>query len=146
MAWLNRPRAATNEVDHLAGTLRVKGRDNEAPGVSFRENDNWWEPAGPIDVVFDEPVNGIADDSVTVRRYDHPAIGAPIPGAWSCEDGAGAAADCLTGHVWSASWRPDSPLPPDSHFLVEPNPSGVLDVTDLAGNPFRRRTIGGQTF
>jgi len=146
MAWLNRPRAATNEVDHLAGTLRVKGRDNEAPGVSFRENDNWWEPAGPIDVVFDEPVNGIADDSVTVRRYDHPAIGAPIPGAWSCEDGAGAAADCLTGHVWSASWRPDSPLPPDSHFLVELNPSGVLDVTDLAGNPFRRRTIGGQTF
>lgn len=30
-------------------------------------------------------------------------------------------------------------------LLVELNPSGVLDVTDLTGNPFRRRTIGGQT-
>ncbi len=136
---------ATNDVDHLAGSLRIKGRDNEAPGVSLRENDNWWEPTGPIELVFHESVNGISDDSVTVRRYDHPAIGDPIPGTWSCEDGNGAAADCATGAVRSASWQPDSPLASDSHFLVELNPSGVLDVTDLAGNPFRRRSLGGQT-
>ncbi len=52
----------------------------------------------------------------------------------------------MTGEVRSASWPPDSPLPSDSELLVELNPSGVLDVTDLAGNPFRRRTLGGQTF
>ena len=57
----------------------------------------------------------------------------------------GAAADCATGAVRSASWQPDSPLASGSHFLVELNPSGVLDVTDLAGNPFRRRSLGGQT-
>jgi hypothetical protein len=137
---------ATNEVDHLAGTLRIRGRDNEAPRVSFRENDNWWEPTGPIDLVFDEPVNGIAEDSVTVRHYEHPSIGEPIPGTWSCENRDGTAADCLTGKVRSASWSPDSALPSGSHFLVELNPSGILEVTDLAGNPFRRRSLGGQTF
>jgi hypothetical protein len=136
---------AANEVDHLAGTLRIRGRDNEAPRVSFRANDNWWDPTGPIDLVFDEPVIGISDDSVTVRRYAHPSIGEPITGTWSCGSHDGTSVDCMSGEVRSASWRPDSPLPSDSHFLVELNPSGVLDVTDLAGNPFRRLSLGGQT-
>lgn len=134
-----------NQTDERIGRLRIQGRDNEAPRVSFRENDNWWEPVGPIDLVFDEAVNGVGDDSVTVSRYEYPAIGEPLPGAWSCENRDGSAVDCMTGKVRSASWRPDSPLPTDSSFLVELNPSGVLDVTDLSGNPFRRRTLGGQT-
>lgn len=104
-----------NETHERIGRLRIQGRDNDPPHVGFRQNDNWWEPTGPIDLVFDEPVNGIHSDSVTVRRYDHPSIGEPLAGVWSCADGDGTAADCLTGKVRSASWRPDSPLPPDSH-------------------------------
>jgi len=132
-----------NETHERIGRLRVKGRDTDAPRVSMR--DNHWEPTGPVTLAFDEPVNGISDDSVTVSRYDHPSIGSPIPGVWSCESRDDTAVDCLSGEVRSASWRPDSPLPAGSHFLVELNPSGVLDVTDLAGNPFRRRTLGALT-
>jgi hypothetical protein len=125
-----------NEADERLGRLQVRARDTVAPRVSLE--DRHWTAGGPVRLDFDEPVRGISADSVTVREYDYPFLGEPLPGSWSCADENGDPTDCMAGDLRSASWTPDSLLPQGSDFLVELNPSGTLDVMDLAGNPFRR--------
>jgi hypothetical protein len=134
---------AGNEMDEITGRLRIRGRDNERPSASLTEQE--WSPTGPVVIRFDETVHGVSTDSVTVRPYPYPTMGDPLAGSWSCADVDDAATDCRTGEVRTATWSPAEPLPADSQFLVELNPSGVLDVMDAAGNPFRRKLLGGFT-
>jgi hypothetical protein len=43
--------------------------------------------------------------------------------------------DCATGAYREARWTPVAPMPADN-YVLDLNPEHVLDVTDLAGNPF----------
>jgi hypothetical protein len=131
-----------NETDETLGRLRVRARDTASPHVSTSTR---WSTTGPVRLTVDEPVRGISSASVVVQAYDYPFRGAPIAGSWSCTTDGGVATDCADGPVRSAAWTPDSPLPPDADFTVEVNPSGVLDVMDLSGNPFRRTIRYGHT-
>jgi hypothetical protein len=132
-----------NEVDQGIGRLRMKANDTEPPRARLPET--VWPSTGPVRLAFDEPVHGITAESVTVRKYDYPFLGAPLDGSWTCAAGDGRPGDCVSGAVRTASWTPAGPLPAGSEFLVELNPSGILDVTDLAGNPFRRTILYGRT-
>jgi hypothetical protein len=132
-----------NEAHEGIGRLKVRARDTVAPRVALE--DPLWPAGGPVRLVFDEPVRGISTESATMRKYDYPSLGDPIPGAWSCADEDGDPTDCATGMVRSASWTPDDLLPNGADFVVELNPSGNLDVMDLAGNPFRRTIRYGRT-
>jgi hypothetical protein len=120
--------------------IAVTAADHVAPlaGASFRPV----APAGPVRLGFSEDVNGISSGSVLVRRLigdiDH---GPPIAGAWVCRDVTKARTDCRTGTVRTASFRPTSPLAPRREYVVTLNPEFSLDVTDLAGNPFRRDEV-----
>jgi hypothetical protein len=58
-----------------------------------------------------------------------------VPGSWSCWTGSGAPVDCVTGPVRLATFTSDQPLQTGTSYLMLFNPPGVLDVTDLAGNP-----------
>jgi hypothetical protein len=131
-----------NETDETVGRLRVRAHDTASPHVSASTR---WAATGPVRLTFDEPVRGISSASVVVQPYDYPFRGAPVSGSWSCTTGDGVSSDCAAGPVRSAAWTPDSPLPSGADFTVELNPSGVLDVMDLAGNPFRRAIRYGRT-
>ena len=101
---------------------------------------------GPIAVWFSENVNGVTSSSVLVRRligdFDQ---GPPIAGAWVCRDRAKALTDCQTGAAVVARFWPTDPLAPRREYVVTLNPEFSLDVTDLAGNPFRREENYVQT-
>ncbi|MGZ5418465.1 MAG: hypothetical protein ACXWDI_14955 [Nocardioides sp.] len=45
---------------------------------------------------------------------------------------------CAEGRVRRANWHPAEPLEPGGSYRVQVNPEGVLDVTDLSGNPAGR--------
>ena len=51
------------------------------------------------------------------------------------------------GKVRRASWASaaGTALAPDTEHLVTLNPEGNLGVTDLAGNPYRRASLGLRT-
>jgi len=124
--------------------IAVTAADHIAPGawVSFRPV----PLVGPIAVRFSEDVNGITASSVLVRMLigdvDH---GPPVPGAWVCRDAANALTDCQTGRVRVARFRPTDPLAAEREYTVTLNPEFSLDVTDLAGNPFRREELFVET-
>jgi hypothetical protein len=128
-----------NGVFELTGRLRVRARDNTTPQVS--DYSRRIAPTGPLTIHFNEPVNGVSSRSITVRSNPYPHIGPEESGTWSCVRGDGSNTSCLTGRVRTAHWTPDAPLEPDTVYLIELNPEGVLDLVDLAGNPFRRLTM-----
>jgi len=159
-AWLRSVRASVYLIDdsghrrnYTAARLADQGwtsriavtaADHIAPGagVSFRPV----PLVGPIAVRFSEDVNGITSSSVVVQMLigdvDH---GPPVPGAWVCRDAANALTDCQTGRVRVARFRPTDPLAAEREYTVTLNPEFSLDVTDLAGNPFRREELFVQT-
>jgi len=101
---------------------------------------------GPIPVLFTEDVNGITPSSVLVRMLiGLSGHGPPLPGAWVCRDAANALTDCQTGKVRVARFRPTDPLAAEREYTMTLNPEFSLDVTDLAGNPFRREELYFQT-
>lgn len=132
-----------NEIFELTGRLRVRARDNTAPRASVQSRSI--APTGPLTLTFNEAVNGISADSVTVRSSPFPRFGPEEPGTWKCLTGDGASTSCATGRVRRAMWTPDAPLEPSTNYVVELNPESVLDVMDLAGNPFRRNILGAFT-
>jgi Bacterial Ig-like domain len=97
--------------------------------------------AGPVNVTFNEAVNGIDSDNVVVREDTFPTPGPAIAGTWACLTGAGASTSCTTGQVRTASFTPTVPLDTNSYYQLTLNPEHRLGVTDLAGNPFDRRTL-----
>jgi hypothetical protein len=128
-----------NEMFELTHRLKVRARDNTTPRVS--EHSTHIPSSGPLTLVFNEPVRGISSDSITVRNHPYPDLGSVVDGSWSCARGDGERTSCLTGRVRSAAWTPLVPLHARATYLVELNPEGVLDVMDLAGNPFRRAAL-----
>ena len=67
--------------------------------------------------------------------------GPPLPAAWVCRDAANALMDCQAGMVRVARFRPTDPLAAGREYTVTLNPEFSLDMTDLAGNPFRREEL-----
>jgi hypothetical protein len=90
-------------------------------------------PGESIDLVFNEPVNGISNGSATLRPYGSST--STVAGSWECVDAAGGPTDCLTGHVSTATFDPELPLAEFALYVLEVNPAGSLGVTNLAGNP-----------
>jgi Bacterial Ig-like domain len=99
-------------------------------------------PADPINVTFNEPVNGITAATGTLRRLigplRDPTYGPIILGAWTCADDTGATASCRSGTVQSAEFTPTRPLKPSENYSLALNPEHSLGLTDLAGNPLKR--------
>jgi hypothetical protein len=122
-------------------TLRVLTRPDAAPPTAHLAESRGVPLAGPVTVMFGEPVNGLSDTSVTVQR-DNPDTGADpgplLDGNWLCRTGSGTATSCTTGRVRKATFRPAAPFHPNQYYLVTLNPEHSLEVTDLAGNPFDR--------
>lgn len=137
-------RSATIVARDLAGSYRyrdfdasrVRRPDNLPPrptDITYRI-----DPGGPLKMGFNEIVNGISHTSVTVRRSNWPdPLGDPVAGTWACTGIDGEPTSCTTGRVTGATWTPQTPLEPGS-YRVTINPDGVLDVTDLAGNPVNK--------
>jgi hypothetical protein len=100
------------------------------------------KPAGPINVTFNEPVNGITAATGTLRRLigplRNPTYGPIVPGAWTCADDQGARTSCRSGTVQSAEFTPTHPLKPSENYSMTLNPEHSLGLTDLAGNPCKR--------
>lgn len=118
--------------------LTVKALDNKAPTMRLRNTTP--PPAGPLRIVFSEKVNGIDDETLTVRELTEEQLPKPpTPGTWTCTDPEGASTPCTTGNVLKALWQPKAPLAP-ARYLVTANPDGVLGLTDLRGNPVSEAT------
>lgn len=118
--------------------LRVQANDHVPPGftgATFQQ----WPLAGPLVFEWEEDVVGISNASAPLRqdyeRSNDTAPPTPLPGAWSCRTAEGSPVDCVTGPVRVATYTLDAPMIEGSSYTMEFNPPGVLDVTDLAGNP-----------
>ena len=99
---------------------------------------------GPIVLTFNEAVNGLTDNSVTVRQinvFDSSPPGPVIPGELVCKKASGVGTSCTEGRVRSATFRPSAAFDQGQYFLVELNPEHSLEATDLAGNPFDRNGV-----
>jgi hypothetical protein len=121
--------------------LPVDALDHRPPGADLPSPDEFVivKTNGPIAVHFNENVNGISNTSATLRHVNEDGTRGPaMVGGWTCTTKAGAATDCLTGRVRTASFTPEETLEFKNEYQVELNPEFTLDVTDLAGNPFRR--------
>ena len=118
--------------------LTVQAGDHIPPTVDGPSS------VGPTDnivLTFNEAVNGINADSVTLRRYDYPDSGPILPGTWTCATATGAATSCATGSVRKATFDPTADLTEFETYVMELNPEHQLAVTDLAGNPFDREQL-----
>lgn len=117
--------------------LRVKANDNTP--TRFDVESDPMMPEGPLVLTFMGPVNGLTPNAVSIRRNNWPeARGPEESGTWACFRGDGRGTSCLTGKVSRAEWTPDVPLDSGAFYHLRVNPDGNLDLTDLAGNPFRR--------
>jgi hypothetical protein len=115
--------------------IDVVAGDHEVPDVVAVRNHK-----DPMVVTFDEDVVGVSAESVHVYRgsrmindflWSKPSP--PRPGTWTCQDGIGAAVDCLAGPVRTATFTPSTGKAFDE---IELNPDHQLAVRDLAGNPY----------
>lgn len=101
-----------------------------------------WEPTR-LRVDFAEDVVGVSPSSAVLRRTTFtPTFRVEtVTGTWDCHDVAGVPVDCVAGPVRSAvATLPDQPAAGGSYDVVL-NPEHVLDVRDLAGNPYRRLPV-----
>ena len=123
-------------------SLRVTARDD---AMRPRVHARYHVPrVGPIVLTFNEAVNGLTDNSVTVRQinvFDSSPPGPVIPGELVCKKASGAVTSCTEGRVRSATFRPSEAFDQGRYFLVELNPEHSLEATDLAGNPFDRNGV-----
>ena len=129
--------AAGNQRTLARGTMTVRAKDSTTPmaGVTAFSQD----PTS-VKVNFNEAVDGISTSSliITEATDNSPAIALSPPVCYPQKDLAGGPVDCLTGRVRSVDIHPIVALTPNTDYYVIINPEGVLDVTDLAGNPFRQ--------
>lgn len=99
---------------------------------------------GRFRVEFEEDVIGLSTVSAVVRPTSSAGRGdtrprSSVPGQWACRNASFVVVDCAAGPMRFASFTPDEPFPPTGTFYLDVNPEHVLDVTDLAGNPFQPR-------
>ncbi len=138
---------AGNQREYTAAAMAAKGwpskitvqaSDQDPPSV---DGPSSVTPTGNITVQFDENVNGINANSVTLRRSNFPTNGPVLPGTWTCVNGSGASTSCATGTVRAATFDPTANLAEFESYVMEFNPEHQLAVTDLAGNPFDREQL-----
>jgi hypothetical protein len=116
-------------VDHIAPSTDLGGLDEPTPV----------KPTGPLPVRFSEAVNGISTTSAPVReQLSKGSHGPAVPGTWTCLTRGGATTNCATGNVRTAKFTPTNGFTLHHWYDIELNPEFSLDITDLAGNPFRR--------
>jgi lysozyme len=91
--------------------------------------------AGPVRIVFSEPVRHLSADNVVLRT----AGGVAVAGSLTCRGDEGAAVSCSKDLVLSAQLRPASPLLAGQYYLVVANPNRVTPaIVDRASNPLPR--------
>jgi hypothetical protein len=130
-------RAGNEDARTPRTSLEVLARDNTAPRI--RDFSRQVQPAGPVELEFSEAVNGISSAGVSIRRSNWPEpLGPELAGTWTCRGNDGTVTSCAEGRVRRAAWQPAEPLEPGAGYRVQVNPEGVLDVTDLSGNPAGR--------
>lgn len=120
-------------------SFRMLSTDHQGPNL--RVVDSEISPGQPVTLEFSEDVRGVSTSSVLVRRTTYPTAD-PLPGTWSCTTSSGGATDCATGPVRRAAFTAATPLG-SGEYEIELNPEHVLDVTDLAGNPFLPQWVYG---
>jgi hypothetical protein len=136
------PGARTIAVDVRDRTFNVGRSASPGPGLDVVNDD----PSGPwitadtvsttaVTVWFTEDVRGISLQSAYLISGGGEPTDPPVTGEWSCADASGAPVDCLTGPALTATFAPTTPLTHSYGALVV-NPEHVLDVTDMAGNPY----------
>jgi GH25 family lysozyme M1 (1,4-beta-N-acetylmuramidase) len=108
----------------VANFLDVAPKASVAPPSSL---------SSPVTLRFDEPVGGVAPESVVLRAA---GTSRALPASLACVDGSGAPTDCLAGAVRSVLVEPRDPLVPAQRYAVVLNPPGAGPmVADLEGNP-----------
>lgn len=142
---------ADNQREVLAKRVRVRSADHALADPRLSASSGV-QPSGPVVVRFPEAVIGLTAQSAQIRERTglsplRPRYGNPIAGTWTCFNAAGTTVSCTKGKVRRASWAPaaGTALAPDTEHLVTLNPDGNLGVTDLAGNPYRRASLGLRT-
>lgn len=103
----------------------------------------------PVRVRFSEPVQGVSPQTLTLQVGTD---GAGLSGRLVCHSAVGALADCATGSVSTALFRPASALVLGQHYMATVDPDGATPpIVDRAGNPvamtavpFRAPTTTGQ--
>lgn len=115
------------------GGLTVQAADHVAPTV---EGPQTLGVGDNVNLTFSEDVNGISTSSI-VMLSDYTN---PVTGTWSCTDATATSTPCATGRVRTATFHPTALLPAAT-LTATINPPGILDVTDLAGNPILRWSL-----
>lgn len=136
--------SATTRVELDPPTV-VTTRDRDVPTATVVGRTQ--PPGGPLRFAFDEAVTGVSAASAVLaptglgdtalRRQSQ----SPIAGTWQCHDTAGVTVDCLGTAIREAWFTPDTPLLSGADYQLLLNPEHVLDMRDLAGNPFRRQQV-----
>lgn len=131
-------RGATRTPTFEDHSVEVTAGDHTVQPASGRVT-TWQHPA-VVQMTFGEDVLGISSGSAVVRRvlYSPELSSSDVAGSWSCADGAGTGVSCAEGPVRIATYTLSEPPVTGVDHQVLLNPEHVLDVTDLAGNPFRR--------
>lgn len=129
---LSRDRAGNESATRIAGRVRVRALDHQRPVVQTASE---FRPGSALVVTFSEPVSGVTPTSLVLRRTTGDGAPAIVPGSWQCIDPAGAQVDCVSGSVAAARFQASEPAQRGTGYALVANPEGVLDLTDLAGNP-----------
>lgn len=139
---------ALRQNDIFGPRLRIRTNDLKRPNATMPHPDgDWrnWSPDGPIRILFNERVTGVNARSLPVVRRDGLYWSTPLAGTLTCRNGTGTKVSCGSTRIREVRWHPDAGvLEPGKEYAVLPNPDGVLDIRDRAGNPARRseKTFG----
>jgi len=128
----SRDRAGNESATRVAGRVQVRALDHQRPVVQTASE---FRPGSELVVTFSEPVTGVSSVSLLLRRLTGDRAPTTVPGTWQCTDTSGAAVDCTAGTVATARFRAGEPARAGTGYELVANPEGVLDLTDVAGNP-----------
>jgi hypothetical protein len=115
--------------------LTIKRSDWSAPFASVTDGSP--AAAGPVELQFNELVEGLDEHTVAIAPLVNFVPGTPVPGSWACQGEQGESVDCVLGDVRTASFTPSQPLSPGI-YQVELNPDHYLGLTDQGGNAPRQ--------
>jgi hypothetical protein len=138
--WLGLWRSIATTYDFSNNRSRLFG-----PRLAVRAPDNHLsEPHGhrdgpykPAVVRFPETVTGVSRSSALVQTH----VGGRVTGSWTCLTQAGVRTPCVREHVRRALFTPDQPWKPKKFYELILNPEHILELRDLAGNPYRRALV-----
>jgi hypothetical protein len=116
---------------------------DRSPAYPVRGGVVTWGPPTQLRVDFAEDVVGLSATSAVLRRTTFRPTHRveTVSGSWTCQDASGSPSDCVTGPVRSAVATLGQQPAAGASYDVVLNPEHVLDVRDLAGNPYRRLPV-----